>query len=185
VKPTGRSRSTFPGTGGPPTPGARSRSLAAPERLSRLVIVAANPGIEDEVERAERRAADRALADRLEREPFEDFIEQWRTQPLFAADPAQVGALAREDQRRNRPDALAAVMRGLGTGEMEPLWGRLAEISMPVSIIVGARDEKFVAIGRRMAGLIKGSRLLVVRGGHGLPLENPRAIAAALERADA
>ena len=46
---------------------------------------------------------------RARTEPLEDFIERWRTQPLFAGDPPSVGALAREDQRRNRPDALAAV----------------------------------------------------------------------------
>ncbi len=133
-------------------------ALAAPERVSRLVIIAANPGIEDDQERAGRRVADRALADALEAEPFEDFIERWRTQPLFAADPPEVGALAREDQRRNRPDAMAAVLRGLGTGEMEPLWDRLGELQMPVRILVGARDEKFVAIGRRMAQAIPGAR---------------------------
>ncbi len=159
-------------------------ALAAPERVSRLLIIAASPGIEDEVERAERRAADNALAERLESEPFEDFIERWRTQPLFAADPPQVGELAREDQRRNRPDALARVLRGLGTGEMQPLWGRLPELGMPVGILVGEWDEKFVAIGRRMADAIAGSRLQIVAGGHGLPLENPAAVAAALEGLD-
>lgn len=160
-------------------------ALAAPERVSRLLIIAANPGIEDERQRAERRAADRALADGLESEPLEDFIERWRTQPLFAADPPEVGALAREDQRRNRPDALAAVLRGLGAGEMQPVWDRLGELRMPVGILVGERDQKFVAIGRRMADAIPGSRLQIVSGGHGLPLENPAAVAAALERVDA
>ncbi len=159
-------------------------ALAAPERISRVLIIAANPGIEDEAERAERRTADRALADELEAEPFEDFIERWRTQPLFAADPPEVGALAREEQRRNRPQALAAVMRGLGAGEMDPLWGRLGELSMPVRILAGERDEKFAAIGKRMAAVIPGSRLDIVPGGHGLPLENPAAVAAALEGAD-
>src|SRR6202044_3280629 len=94
-------------------------ALAAPERVSRLIVIAANPGIEDEDERAARRADDERLATELEEIPFEDFIERWRTQPLFAADPPEVGALARADQRRNDPNALAAVMRGLGTGVMD------------------------------------------------------------------
>jgi 2-succinyl-6-hydroxy-2,4-cyclohexadiene-1-carboxylate synthase len=156
-------------------------ALAAPERVGRLLIIAANPGIEDEHERSARREADRAVADRLEHEPFEDFIEQWRAEPLFALDPPRVGELAREDQRRNRPDALAAVMRGIGAGEMLPLWSRLGELSIPVAILVGDRDQKFTAIGRRMAGLIPGARLSVAEGGHRLPLENPAAVVAALE----
>ena len=124
-------------------------ALAVPERVARLVLIGVNPGIEEQGERAARRHSDRALADDLERGPYEEFIERWRTQPLFAADPPEVAALAREDQRRNRPDALAAVMRGLGTGEMQPLWDRLPELGMPVTVLVGERDGKFLALGRR------------------------------------
>jgi 2-succinyl-6-hydroxy-2,4-cyclohexadiene-1-carboxylate synthase len=155
-------------------------ALAAPARVARLVLVGANPGIEDAAERGARRRSDRALADDLERKPYEDFIERWRTQPLFADEPAEVRARARADQRRNRPDALAAVMRGLGTGEMQPLWDRLPELSMSVTILVGERDTKFMALGRRMVELLPRGELLVVSGGHGLPLENPEAVARAL-----
>jgi 2-succinyl-6-hydroxy-2,4-cyclohexadiene-1-carboxylate synthase len=152
-------------------------ALAAPERISRLVLVSTTAGIEDASERAERSAADHRLADELERVPFEDFVERWRTQPLFADDPAEVGALAREDQRRNRPDALATVLRGIGTGEMTPLWDRLSELTMPVTVIAGERDAKFQALGRRMVDLLPGAESIVVPGGHGLPLESPAAVA--------
>jgi 2-succinyl-6-hydroxy-2,4-cyclohexadiene-1-carboxylate synthase len=155
-------------------------ALAAPERVTRLVLVATTAGIADTAERSKRRAADHALADELERAPFEDFIERWRTQPLFADDPPAVGARAREDQRRNRPDALAAVLRGIGTGEMEPLWGRFHELRMPVTVVVGDRDAKFRALGSRMVRELDDAALIIVPGGHGLPLENPAAVASAL-----
>ncbi len=155
-------------------------ALAAPERVERLVLVSSSPGIEDPKERAARRESDEALASDLERIPFEEFIERWRTQPLFAADPPEVGALARADQRRNRPDALAAVLRGLGAGEMQPQWDRLAELRMPVTVVVGDRDAKFLAIGRRMADPLADGELVVAAGGHVLPLENPPALARAL-----
>jgi 2-succinyl-6-hydroxy-2,4-cyclohexadiene-1-carboxylate synthase len=157
-------------------------ALAAPERVSYLVLVSSTAGIEDPAVRAARRESDRALARRLEQIPFEEFIESWRTQPLFVEDPPEVGALAREDQRRNRPDALAAVMRGIGTGEMEPLWDRLGELAMPVAVVVGERDGKFVELGRRMVGLLGDAQLVVVPGGHGLPLERPQALASVLDR---
>ena len=156
-------------------------ALAAPERVGRLVLVSTTAGIEDPAERAERRQADRRLADQLEATPFEDFIERWRTQPLFAGEPPEVGELAREDQRRNRPDALAAALRGIGAGEMEPLWDRLDELTMPVTVVVGDRDAKFCALGRRMVGLLPDAELVVVPGGHGLPLENPAALAQVLD----
>jgi 2-succinyl-6-hydroxy-2,4-cyclohexadiene-1-carboxylate synthase len=152
-------------------------ALAAPERVSRLVLVSTTAGIEDDAARAERRAADHRLADQLERIPFEDFIERWRTQPLFADEPSEVGALAREDQRRNHPDALAAALRGLGTGEMTPLWDRLGELTMPVTVLVGDRDAKFQTLGARMVDLLPDAQLIVVPAGHGLPLERPAAVA--------
>lgn len=156
-------------------------ALAVPERVSRLVLVSTTAGIESSSERAERSDVDDRLAGELERIPFDDFIERWRTQPLFAGDPPEVGALAREDQHRNRPDALAAVLRGVGTGEMAPLWSRLGELQMPVTVIAGERDAKFQALGQRMVDLLPDADLIVLPGGHGLPLENPAAVARVLE----
>lgn len=156
-------------------------ALAAPERVSRLVLVSCSPGIEDDGERAERRTADMALADELERIPFEQFVDKWRSQPLFVDDPPEVVALARIDQHRNEPDALAGVMRGIGTGEMQPLWGRLRELSMPVTYVAGERDAKFRAIGERMVALMPEARLVVIRGGHVLPLESASELARAID----
>lgn len=156
-------------------------ALAAPERVQRLVLVASSAGIADDAERAQRRAADRGLAEELEQVPFEEFIERWSAQPLFAEDPPDVGALAREDQRRNRPGALAEVLRGLGTGEMEPLWGRLGELEMPVTVVVGERDAKFRALGERMVDRMPRAELVVIPGGHRLPLESPAALSAVLD----
>jgi 2-succinyl-6-hydroxy-2,4-cyclohexadiene-1-carboxylate synthase len=160
-------------------------ALAAPERVSRLVLVSCSAGIADEAERAARRDADHALAEELERVPFEEFIERWRTQPLFAGEPPPVGALARIDQRRNRPDALAAVLRGIGTGAMQPLWERLGELAMPVTVVVGERDEKFRALGRRMVELLADAELVALAGGHGLPLENSSGLGEVLATARA
>jgi 2-succinyl-6-hydroxy-2,4-cyclohexadiene-1-carboxylate synthase len=159
---------------------ALSLALSAPQRVARLVLISSTAGIEDLGQRAARRLADGELADELERVPYEDFIERWRSQPLFAEDPPEVKALAREQQRHNRPDALAASLRGVGTGEMPSLWPRLAELEMPVTVLAGERDEKFLALGRRMTGLMPSAEMLVLPGGHNLVLESPAALAAAL-----
>jgi 2-succinyl-6-hydroxy-2,4-cyclohexadiene-1-carboxylate synthase len=155
-------------------------ALAAPERVSRLVLVSSSPGIADPRERAARREGDELLAQQLETQPFEEFIERWRTQPLFAHEPPAVARLAREDHRRNRPDALAAALRGLGSGAMESLWERLAELTMPVSVLVGSRDAKYLALGRRMVEHLPDAGLVVLAGGHGLVLESPAGLVEAL-----
>ncbi len=155
-------------------------ALAAPARVSRLILVASSPGIGDPTERAQRRTKDRLLADQLQHGPFDLFIEHWRTQPLFRKDPFNVDALAREDQRRNDPRSLAKALRGVGTGEMDSLWDRLDELEMRVGVVVGERDEKFRALGERMHAMLKNGTLLVIPGGHVLPLENPTGLVGAI-----
>lgn len=155
-------------------------ALAAPERVSGLVLVSTTAGIEDPDERVARERSDGQLAERLLREPYQSFIERWRAQPLFSTDPPDVDARARADHERNRPEGLAAALVGLGTGRMAPLWGRLAELQMPVIVVVGSRDQKFKALGRRIVALTPNARLMTLTGGHVLPLENPVALAQTL-----
>jgi 2-succinyl-6-hydroxy-2,4-cyclohexadiene-1-carboxylate synthase len=158
-------------------------ALAHPERVTRVVLVAATAGIEDPAQRAERRAADDALAAFAERSTIAAFADRWLAQPLFAADPPDAVAFARADLLRNDPAALAAVLRGIGTGAMEPLWDRLGDLQMPATVVAGERDDKYVALGVRLAAALPDAELVVVPGaGHGLPREAPGALAEAIAR---
>lgn len=155
-------------------------ALADPARVTRLVLVSTTAGVEDREERERRRLADFALAQRLEQEPFERFVADWRAQPLFAQDPPEVNDAAREDQRRNEPLGLASALRGLGSGVLAPVWDRLGELTMPALVLAGERDGRYREIGRRLAAALPRGQLRVVPGGHTLLLENPAAVAEAL-----
>ena len=155
--------------------------LAHPRRVARLILVSATGGIADELERVARREEDEALAAQLEAGTIEEFADRWERQPLFRGQPPAVAAVAREDRLRNRPAGLAAALRGLGTGAMEPLWTRLGELRMPVTAIVGERDAKFRKLAERMVAEIPDAELLVVPGvGHAVHLEAPALVAAAV-----
>jgi len=159
-------------------------ALALGPRVERLVLVGASPGLADAAERTARRAADLALADRIEAIGVEAFAREWGAQPLFAGQPERVAAAAHADRLRNTAPGLAAALRGLGTGAMEPLWDRLGELTIPVTLVAGERDEKFRTIAERMAAAIPDARLVVVPGaGHAAQLERPDAVAAALQAA--
>ncbi len=155
-------------------------ALAAPDRVSRLVLVSTTAGIADPADRAQRLAEDRALADRLCDGDFEEFVASWRTRDAFAGDSAAARDAAASEQRRNRPESLAEALRGLGTGSMEPLWGRLGELQMPVTVVAGDRDARFLAYGRRLADGLPLGQLVTMPGGHGLVWEQPDLIAAVL-----
>ena len=122
-----------------------------PTTCERLVLVGASPGIADAAEREQRRAADAALADRIEGIDIAAFAREWGSQELFAGQPERVAAAAHADRLRNTPPGLAAALRGLGTGVMPPLWDRLGELAVPVTLVAGERDAKFRAIAGRMA----------------------------------
>jgi 2-succinyl-6-hydroxy-2,4-cyclohexadiene-1-carboxylate synthase len=77
---------------------------------------------------------------------------------------------------------LAAALRGIGGGAMEPFWDRVAELTMPVAVVVGSRDEKFVAFAEQYRARLPHAELHVIEGaGHGLPRETPAELAALIE----
>ena len=147
----------------------------------RLVLVGASPGIQDANERAQRKRSDDALAARIEQIGIEAFATEWGAQPLFEGQPERVRAAAYADRLRNTPHGLANALRGLGTGVMEPLWDRLEELDLPVTLIVGERDEKFRAIAERMRERLPQAELTIVpAAGHAAQLERPELVAAAV-----
>jgi len=160
-------------------------ALAHPERVTRLVLVSATAGIEDDAQRARRRDADADLAGWMQEEGrlMSEVADRWGAQPLFRTQTAEVAAAARADRLSNDPVHVAAALRGIGTGAMAPLWERLGELTMPVAMLAGERDEKYVAIGERLAAALPDATLTVVPGaGHALPLEAPAAVAAVIDR---
>jgi 2-succinyl-6-hydroxy-2,4-cyclohexadiene-1-carboxylate synthase len=156
-------------------------ALMLPGHVERLVLVGASPGLADAAERKERRRADEALADRIEAIGVAAFADEWGAQELFAGQPERVAAAAHADRLRNTATGLAAALRGLGTGAMPPLWERLGELAVPVTLVVGERDAKFRAIAGRMASTLPDCRVEVVPGaGHAVQLERPETVAAAI-----
>ena len=156
-------------------------ALARPALVERLVLVGASPGLDDVRERTERRAADDALADRIERDGLEAFAAEWAELPLWEGQAERVRAAANADRLRNTASGLAAALRGLGTGVLPPVWDRLGELTMPVTLVVGERDATFRAIAERMASRLPAASIVVVPGaGHAAQLERPELVAAAL-----
>jgi 2-succinyl-6-hydroxy-2,4-cyclohexadiene-1-carboxylate synthase len=158
-------------------------ALSLGERVRRLVLIGASPGIADAGERAARAADDAALADRIEAIGIDAFVREWGAQPLFTGIPRGVAEFIDADRRRNTAAGLAAALRGLGTGVMPSLWDRLPELGIPVDLVVGERDEKYRAIAARMVEALPEGRVHVVPGaGHAAHLEEPRALIELLGR---
>jgi 2-succinyl-6-hydroxy-2,4-cyclohexadiene-1-carboxylate synthase len=156
-------------------------ALDRPDLVPALVLIGASPGIGDPGGRAGRRAADEALARRVERDGVAAFLDHWLAGPLFATLPAR--AAGREERLANTAEGLAYALRRLGTGAQEPLWDRLDELRRPVLLVAGERDPKFAGIARDMAAAIgPAARVEMVPGaGHAVHLERPAETAALVE----
>jgi 2-succinyl-6-hydroxy-2,4-cyclohexadiene-1-carboxylate synthase len=152
-------------------------ALDRPAAVERLVLVSASPGIADPAARAARRDADERLAREIERDGVDAFLERWLAQPLFATLPRERSGI---DARRaaNTVASLTTQLRLLGQGAQPSNWDRLGELRMPVLLIVGDRDDKYVDIAHRMAAAVGDARLEVIGGaGHACHLEQPETVA--------
>lgn len=148
-----------------------------PERVARLIVESGSPGLRSERERRERRAADEELARMVETEGIAAFVALWESLPLFATQSRLPGSEAEAVRRRRmaqRPEGLAASLRGCGTGSQPSLWEALGRVAAPTLLIAGEEDSKFLAIAERMAAALPDARLRVVaKSGHAVHLEQP------------
>ena len=128
-----------------------------------------------------RRKADEELAEWIKSSTIEDVVAHWEAQPVFATQSPEVVAAQREGRLSHDPGELAHLLRSYGQGVMPSVWDRLAELTVPVLMLAGELDEKYVAAGRRMAAALPDGAFRMIPGaGHAPQLEDPDAVATEL-----
>ena len=154
-------------------------AVAHPDVVRRLVLESASAGLPTEAERAARRAADEALAARLEAEGIAPFVDDWERNPVFSTQASLApdrAARIRAMRLGNDPAGLAASLRAAGQGAMEPLFDRLPHVARPTLVVAGELDSIGRPRAERVAAAIPGARLAVVGGtGHAPHDEAPEA----------
>lgn len=152
-----------------------------PARFLRVVLESASPGLKTEEEREQRVQRDWHLATDLETTDFADFLKNWYDQPLFASikhltDRSRISptfAQMLEQRQQNQPHKLAKSLRNLGTGSQPSLWVKLAQNQVPLLLLVGDLDRKFVQINQEMQTLCSSAKLQIMTGcGHNVHFEN-------------
>jgi 2-succinyl-6-hydroxy-2,4-cyclohexadiene-1-carboxylate synthase len=154
-------------------------AVAHPTRMASALLVGTSAGIRDPQQRAERARDDEALAERIEREGVEAFVDFWISQS-FLVDERWLGASgvaeARKMRLANSAHGLAASLRGMGPGAQPPLHGALARIGVPICLAVGEEDLKFRALAAEMSEELPNARVEIVpEAGHSAHTDNPAA----------
>ena len=111
---------------------------------------------------------------RIEQNGVTNFIDLWLALPIFS------GLTTLNNQREirlcNTATALASSLRLCGAGKQQPTWSRLKELTMPVLIVAGENDKKFVELAQRLTTAIGDNAKLQIieKSGHTPHLEQPQ-----------
>lgn len=158
-------------------------ALHRPDLYKGLILESSTFGIEGETEQQARQSLDARRSDAITGN-FKDFLEDWAKMPLFnSANPApELIEKMNEIQQNQNPFWLANSLQGFGTGTMPCVRDRLGEIPIPVQLLVGGKDSKFLHINRQMEKELREPELAVVKdAGHRVHLDRPEELIAQLK----
>ncbi|MFD1205170.1 MULTISPECIES: 2-succinyl-6-hydroxy-2,4-cyclohexadiene-1-carboxylate synthase [Sporosarcina] len=157
---------------------ALSYAIAHSESLNSLLLESASPGLKSEEQRAERRKADAKLSEKIIKEGIHSFVDLWENIPLFHSQKrlsSETKKQIRNERLQQREKGLANSLLGYGTGSQQSNWQYLHTLHLPVLLITGQLDEKFVTIAREMkkeAPLFQ--HTIVEDAGHAIHVEKPK-----------
>lgn len=161
-------------------------ALKHPERIEKLILESASPGLDEEVAREKRRAHDNDLAERILSEGMREFVDYWGNIPLFESQTRlsnDVKAEVRAERLAQQEVGLANSLRGMGTGSQPSYWEALPAFPRPVSLITGELDEKFYLTAIDMQKRFENCSHHVANGcGHAIHVENPELFVTIVEK---
>lgn len=157
---------------------ALSYTVKYPKSILGLLLESASPGLQTEAERRMRAESDQLLAERIEKEGVEAFVNDWENIALFSTQKLlsmEKQEAIRRERLSHTADGLANSLRGMGTGAQASNWHRLNELPFPVLLIAGGLDKKFVKINESMLQLFPNAKLQVCEdAGHAVHVEKPQ-----------
>lgn len=147
-----------------------------PQQVASLILESTSPGLARRRERADRRRQDEQRAAEILSSGMDGFIDRWYQGPIFKSlgeHPEKLAALKLR-RAQNNPATMSRLVTELSPGRQPSLWTKLTGIHMPVLLLAGGRDEKYVTLAEQMAALIPSAQLKIApHAGHNLHLETP------------
>ena len=151
-------------------------TLHFPQYFYKVVLESASAGLSTAQARGDRLAKDQQLATDLESDDlnFRLFLENWYQQPIFATMRShQDFSQLLEKRLNNSPIKLAKSLRNLSVGLQPSLWESLSENQVPLLLLAGELDPKFVQINQQMEEICKYANLEIIPNcGHNTHFEN-------------
>ena len=141
-------------------------AILFPEFVEKLILVSTSPGLDDEGARLHRWESDLLLASRMREMTVSEFLKEWYQNPIF-------NGFFREEIVQTDISILSETLLMMSPGRVTSSWSHLSSLQMPVVVIVGEKDQKYIKIAQRMCGMIQNVSLRIVANvGHSLHLED-------------
>ncbi|MFM2478852.1 2-succinyl-6-hydroxy-2,4-cyclohexadiene-1-carboxylate synthase [Celerinatantimonas sp. MCCC 1A17872] len=145
-----------------------------PKGLKALILESAHPGLDDDAQKTARLNHDEKWAIRLRQEPFEQVLQDWYQQPIFA----NLSELERQHQieikRQYDPKPLGAMLEATSLARQIDLSDKLVKLELPIALVVGSEDTKFATIAEELLGKLRqGRRYQIAGAGHNTHVAKP------------
>lgn len=146
-------------------------------KIKAIILESTSCGIENPIERKARENSDLTLAEKILKNGVENFIDDWMQKPIFSGlknlESSEYTSFVKK-KKLNSKIGLANSLKGFGTGKMDYLGNRLNEIEIPVLLLNGENDQKFVSINKKMKSrFINAKHVIIENCGHNIHLEKP------------
>jgi 2-succinyl-6-hydroxy-2,4-cyclohexadiene-1-carboxylate synthase len=156
---------------------ALQAAVTSSEYFAGLILESTTCGIADPQKRKARRHTDDKRAYQIEHD-FEEFLARWKKLELFQSPlPTNKSLIQRYSiiQAEQSPQALAASLRGFGTGSMHPACEKLNQLELPTLLLAGSADPKYQRINRYLAEQLPNTTFSSIKAGHRTHVDNPTA----------
>jgi 2-succinyl-6-hydroxy-2,4-cyclohexadiene-1-carboxylate synthase len=153
-------------------------TLHFPQRFIKVILESASPGLATETARLARIKSDAQIAKKLTRmtnkDDFDYFLHNWYQQPIFGDiknHPQYQSMIA--SRLANNPLNLVKSLQFMGTGSQPSLWEFLPKNTIPLLLLVGEEDEKFMKINMEVTKKCNFVKLQIIdQIAHNIHLEN-------------
>lgn len=153
-------------------------ALKFPHLIDNLILESTTAGIENENQKKEREKSDLELAEFIENNSIEIFIDYWMNLDIFNTQRRFSNEKINEIRNKkldNNNLGLANSLRGFSTGVMQPVYNQLKNFEKRTLLITGDLDSKYTELNQKILSLLSNAEHKIIKNaGHNVHLEEPK-----------
>ncbi|PKD44938.1 2-succinyl-6-hydroxy-2,4-cyclohexadiene-1-carboxylate synthase [Rhodohalobacter barkolensis] len=144
-----------------------------PELFDGAILESTHCGLSSDKEKKQRITVDELRAESILNN-FDQFLKEWINLPLFKHTPDTARKAYQTIMENQKPECMAASLRGFGSGTMPTVCDKLQDVQFPLYLIAGEYDQKYVDRMASIAKLCNDSTFQIVeKAGHRIHTDQP------------